>query len=83
MQFLTVFIFSSPSKDASLLDLDDIQKIRYIENKESQEDEDEYITGGYMPINIGDILKEQYKVCRKLGWGHFSTVWLCRNLSNE
>ncbi|CAH1103508.1 unnamed protein product [Psylliodes chrysocephalus] len=73
----------SPSKDTSLLDLDDIQKIRYIENKESQEDEDEYITGGYMPINIGDILKEQYKVCRKLGWGHFSTVWLCRNLSNE
>ncbi|XP_028138718.1 SRSF protein kinase 2-like isoform X1 [Diabrotica virgifera virgifera] len=73
----------SPSKDTSLLDLDDIQKIRYIENRESQEDEKDYNTGGYMPINIGDILKGQYKVCRKLGWGHFSTVWLCQNLLND
>ncbi|XP_056646359.1 SRSF protein kinase 2-like isoform X1 [Diorhabda sublineata] len=73
----------SPSKDTSLLDLDDIQKIRYIENRESQEDEKDYNTGGYMPISIGDILKGQYKVCRKLGWGHFSTVWLCQNLSND
>ncbi|XP_019765455.2 SRSF protein kinase 3 [Dendroctonus ponderosae] len=32
-----------------------------------------------MPINTGDVLKNQYKVCRKLGWGHFSTVWLCKN----
>nr|CAH7739338.1 unnamed protein product [Callosobruchus chinensis] len=36
-----------------------------------------------MPINIGDILKGQYKVCRKLGWGHFSTVWLCKNLLDD
>ncbi|CAH2003714.1 unnamed protein product [Acanthoscelides obtectus] len=73
----------SPSKDVSLLDLDDIQKIRYIENRESQEDEKDYNAGGYMPVNIGDILKGQYKVCRKLGWGHFSTVWLCKNLLDD
>lgn len=71
---------SSPSKDVSLLDLDDIKKLRYIENRESQEDETEYEAGGYMPVNIGDVLRNQYKVCRKLGWGHFSTVWLCKNL---
>ncbi|XP_076261855.1 serine/threonine-protein kinase SRPK-like [Rhynchophorus ferrugineus] len=70
----------SPSKDVSLLDLEDIKKLRCIENRESQEDETEYEAGGYMPINIGDILRNQYKVCRKLGWGHFSTVWLCKNL---
>ncbi|CAH1153408.1 unnamed protein product [Phaedon cochleariae] len=73
----------SPSKDIRLLDLEDIQKIRYIENRESQEDEKDYNSGGYMPINIGDILKGQFKVCRKLGWGHFSTVWLCQNLVDD
>lgn len=34
-------------------------------------------TGGYHPVHIGDVYKNgQYKVIRKLGWGHFSTVWL-------
>ncbi|XP_066158343.1 SRSF protein kinase 3-like isoform X1 [Euwallacea fornicatus] len=70
----------SPSKDVHLLNVEDIKKLRHIENRESQEDETEYEAGGYMPINIGDVLRNQYKVCRKLGWGHFSTVWLCRNL---
>ncbi|XP_060516217.1 SRSF protein kinase 3-like, partial [Cylas formicarius] len=73
----------SPTKDVSLLDVEDIKKLHYIENRESQEDESEYEAGGYMPINIGDILRNQYKVCRKLGWGHFSTVWLCKNLSEN
>ncbi|KAJ8986294.1 hypothetical protein NQ317_010006 [Molorchus minor] len=75
--------FTPPSKDVSLLNLEEIHKIRFIENRESQEDESEYDAGGYMPANIGDILKNQYKVCRKLGWGHFSTVWLCRNLLDD
>lgn len=73
----------SPNKDVSLLDLEDIKKLRYIENRESQEDEAEYEAGGYMPINIGDVLRNRYKVLRKLGWGHFSTVWLCKNLSEN
>lgn len=75
--------FSSPSKEIALLDSEDIEKIRYIENRESQEDEKDYNAGGYMPVNIGDILKNQFQVCRKLGWGHFSTVWLCKNLLDE
>ncbi|GLH14738.1 SRSF protein kinase 3 [Gryllus bimaculatus] len=33
--------------------------------------------GGYCHIRIGDILNDRYIVIRKLGWGHFSTVWLC------
>ena len=33
--------------------------------------------GGYHPVEIGDVYNGKYKVIRKLGWGHFSTVWLC------
>ena len=33
--------------------------------------------GGYHPVRIGDTFADgRYKVLRKLGWGHFSTVWL-------
>ena len=28
-------------------------------------------------MKIGDVYNNQYRVIRKLGWGHFSTVWLC------
>lgn len=33
--------------------------------------------GGYYPVQIGDLFHGRYHVVRKLGWGHFSTVWLC------
>lgn len=33
--------------------------------------------GGYYPVKIGDLFNGRYHVVRKLGWGHFSTVWLC------
>ncbi|KPP63349.1 SRSF protein kinase 3-like [Scleropages formosus] len=33
--------------------------------------------GGYHPVKIGDLFNGRYHVIRKLGWGHFSTVWLC------
>ena len=33
--------------------------------------------GGYHPVRIGDVFANgRYRVLRKLGWGHFSTVWL-------
>lgn len=35
--------------------------------------------GGYHQVEIGDIYNGRYHVIRKLGWGHFSTVWLCRD----
>lgn len=46
----------------------------------------EYKAGGYCPIKIGDQFCSEvcrYKVLRKLGWGHFSTVWLALSLKNE
>ena len=36
-----------------------------------------YRKGGYHPVLIGDIyLNGRYTIEKKLGWGHFSTVWL-------
>lgn len=46
-------------------------------DNEEQEDPKDYCKGGYHPVNIGDVYNGRYKVLRKVGWGHFSTVWLC------
>ncbi|KAJ0088547.1 hypothetical protein Patl1_32326 [Pistacia atlantica] len=45
----------------------------------TSEDEgiDDYRRGGYHAVRIGDAFKNgRYVVQSKLGWGHFSTVWL-------
>uniref|UniRef100_A0A0R3RXJ0 non-specific serine/threonine protein kinase n=1 Tax=Elaeophora elaphi TaxID=1147741 RepID=A0A0R3RXJ0_9BILA len=44
---------------------------------EEQEDPKDYRKGGYHPVAIGDVFNGRYHVIRKMGWGHFSTVWLC------
>ena len=47
---------------------------------EDEEDWEDYTKGGYHPVHIGDAFSEgRYIVVRKLGWGHFSTVWLARD----
>ncbi|KAF7322067.1 Kinase-like protein [Mycena kentingensis (nom. inval.)] len=44
---------------------------------EDEEDWEDYKPGGYHPVKIGDTFSDnRYVVVRKLGWGHFSTVWL-------
>ncbi|MFH4983398.1 hypothetical protein AB6A40_010107 [Gnathostoma spinigerum] len=50
-------------------------------DNEEQEDPKDYRKGGYHPVSIGDIFNGRYHVIRKLGWGHFSTVWLCWDTS--
>lgn len=57
------------SEDSSLYGSDD-----------EQEDVSQYCRGGYHPVVIGDVFDNRYRVIRKLGWGHFSTVWLCRDI---
>jgi len=47
---------------------------------DEQEDPRDYTKGGYHPVKIGDLFHNRYHVVRKLGWGHFSTVWLCWDL---
>lgn len=50
------------------------------EFSEEEEDPEDYCKGGYHPVNIGDKFSEgRYTILRKLGWGHFSTVWLARD----
>ncbi|KYQ49583.1 Serine/threonine-protein kinase spk-1 [Trachymyrmex zeteki] len=50
---------------------------------EEQEDSSDYCKGGYHPVKIGDLFLNRYHVTRKLGWGHFSTVWLCWDLQDK
>ncbi|XP_051964940.1 SRSF protein kinase 3-like [Xyrauchen texanus] len=50
---------------------------------EEQENPADYCRGGYYPVKIGDLFNGRYHVVRKLGWGHFSTVWLCWDLQQK
>ncbi|XP_012283185.1 SRSF protein kinase 3 isoform X2 [Orussus abietinus] len=55
----------------------------YSSEDEEQEDSTDYCRGGYHPVKIGDFFLNRYHVTRKLGWGHFSTVWLCWDLQDK
>lgn len=50
-------------------------------DSDSSEDEGlpDYKIGGYHPVHVGEVFKERYVVIQKLGWGHFSTVWLAKD----
>ncbi|KAM9908443.1 hypothetical protein OXX79_000362 [Metschnikowia pulcherrima] len=49
-------------------------------NPENEEDLKDYVPGGYHTCYIGETYKNnKYTLVRKLGWGHFSTVWLARD----
>jgi Protein kinase domain len=47
-------------------------------SESSEESPEEYTTGGYHPVKIGDTY-EKHVILRKLGYGHFSTVWLAKH----
>uniref|UniRef100_UPI00358F304B SRSF protein kinase 3-like n=1 Tax=Myxine glutinosa TaxID=7769 RepID=UPI00358F304B len=49
-------------------------------DEEDHENPLDYCKGGYHPVCTGEIYSRRYEVMRKLGWGHFSTVWLCWDL---
>jgi serine/threonine protein kinase len=44
---------------------------------------EKYQPGGYHPILIGDILRSRYRVAHKLGYGAYSTTWLCRDYQSN
>lgn len=54
----------------------DPQPLHYIQ------DTAKYKRGGYYPAYIGDIIAsdhlQEFEVLHKLGYGGFSTIWLCR-----
>ncbi|XP_065142294.1 SRSF protein kinase 3 [Paramisgurnus dabryanus] len=59
-----------------------VRRCEHLESdcQEDQEDSSDYCYGGYHPIQLGDVFNKRYKVVSKLGWGYFSTVWLCIDL---
>ncbi|KAF2813819.1 serine protein kinase-like protein Sky1 [Mytilinidion resinicola] len=62
----------SPSSDSSSAD--------EAENTADEEDSEDYCKGGYHPVQVGEQYKDgKYTIVRKLGWGHFSTVWLSKD----
>jgi len=74
----------------------EVDKNRSFEEDEEEEEEEilgsdddeqeapsDYCKGGYHPVKIGDLFHNRYHVIRKLGWGHFSTVWLCWDLKEK
>ncbi|KAF2644969.1 serine protein kinase-like protein Sky1 [Massarina eburnea CBS 473.64] len=64
----------SPSSSSSSVD--------EAENTADEEDSEDYCKGGYHPVQVGEEYKDgKYTIVRKLGWGHFSTVWLSRDNS--
>jgi len=45
---------------------------------------EDYRRGGYHAVRIGDAFNNgRYVVQNKLGWGHFSTVWLAWDTLNS
>ena len=64
-------------------DVDDEKEERHIIDDVDGKSEDEgigdYKNGGYHPVYVGEILIDRYVIIQKLGWGHFSTVWLTKD----
>ena len=54
----------------------------YREQEGYSDDEgiEDYKKGGYHPVYVGEVLNGRYVILQKLGWGHFSTVWLARDM---
>lgn len=53
-------------------------------SNQEEEDFEDYCKGGYHPVKIGEEYKDgRYVIVRKLGWGHFSTVWLAQDKENN
>jgi len=50
---------------------------------ENDSDSQAYGQGGYLRVKLGDTFNRRYVVEKKLGWGHFSTVWLATDTVTE
>lgn len=53
-------------------------------DEKNEESAGDYKPGGYHPAFKGELYKgDRYILVRKLGWGHFSTVWLAKDILNN
>jgi serine/threonine protein kinase len=46
---------------------------------DEEEGEEGYKPGGYHPVKVGEAYNQRYVIIKKLGWGHFSTVWMVKD----
>ncbi|GAX09950.1 serine/threonine-protein kinase SRPK1 [Fistulifera solaris] len=46
---------------------------------DEDEGQDGYKPGGYHPVKVGEVYNQRYVIIKKLGWGHFSTVWMVKD----
>ena len=53
------------------------------EDSSGCEDFEDYGPEGYHPVYIGERFNGAYQILQKLGWGHFSTVWLVQSLTKK
>jgi serine/threonine-protein kinase SRPK3 len=56
--------------------MDDSSSVVYDDDEEPASD---YKPGGYHPVQLNEVFLNRYHIVQKVGWGHFSTVWLCRD----
>lgn len=42
-----------------------------------------YRPGGHHPVDLGDVIKQRYRIIHKLGNGGFALVWLARDLEHH
>ncbi|KAK9758714.1 Protein kinase domain [Popillia japonica] len=74
-----MFYWTEERKPIEHLSANDLQEIAGADESVEQECATEYCFGGYKSTEIGEVLGNRYEVIRKLGFGHFSTVWLCKD----
>ncbi|KAI0723962.1 kinase-like domain-containing protein [Cerioporus squamosus] len=62
-----------------------LPEIPVLDPSEPVEEEDWpwYDPEHYYPVRIGDVYQSRYRVVGKLGYGGYSTVWLCRDLVED
>ena len=61
-------------------DEDDDEEERSDDYSDSDDEGEEgYKQGGYHRVNVGEVFADRYTILKKLGWGHFSTVWMAHD----
>lgn len=65
--------------DASMSNEDVIEDSSSVVYDDEVEPQSDYRPGGYHPVQLGEIFYNRYHIVQKVGWGHFSTVWLCKD----
>lgn len=53
--------------------------VRMKESKTTRSEGNLLPYNSYHPCHVGEILVNRYVLIQKLGWGHFSTVWLAKD----